>query len=76
MSWISGIYILIVIGQEVNMLFLVILGFNEFINQTIKTAIAAEEKNVRPCTKAFIQSLQSPRQQLYVVTVSTYDSSP
>lgn len=58
------------------MLFLVILGFNEFINQTIKTAIAAEEKNVRPCTEGFIQSLESPRQRLYIVTVSTYDSSP
>lgn len=72
MSWIGGIYILIVIGQEVNMLFLVILGFNEFINQTIKTAVAAEEKNVRLSIEAFIQSL---RQRSYTVTVSTYDSS-
>ena len=58
------------------MLFLVILGFNEFINQTIKTAIAAEEKNVRLCIEAFIQSLESLRQRSYIVTVSTYDSSP
>lgn len=50
------------------MLFLVILGF-EFINQTIKTAIAAEKKNVRLCIEAFIESLQSLRQQLYIVTV-------
>lgn len=55
MSWISGIYLLIVIGQEVNMLFLVILGFNEFINQTIKTPIAAEKKNVRLCIEAFTE---------------------
>jgi len=44
------------------MLFLVILGFNEFIYQTIRTAVAAEEKSVRLCIAAFIQSLQSPRQ--------------
>lgn len=54
------------------MLFLVILRFNEFINQTIKTAVAAEEKNVRLSIEAFIQSL---RQRSCTVTVSTYDSS-
>lgn len=55
------------------MLFLVILGFNEFINQTIKTVVAAEEKNFRPCIEAFIQSLQNPRQRSHIVL--TYYSS-
>lgn len=52
--------------------FLVILRFNEFINQTIMTNIAAEEKTFKLCIEAFIQS---PRQQLYIVAVSTYYSS-
>lgn len=67
----NDIYIFIVISQEVNMFFLVILWFNEFINQTIiKAAVTADEQNVRPCIEAFIQNLQSPRQQFYTVTVS------
>lgn len=52
--------------------FLVMLRFNEFINQTIMTDIAAEEKISKLCIAAFIQS---PRQQLYIVAVSTYYSS-
>lgn len=58
------------------MLLLVILRFNEFINQTIRTAIAADKKTFKLCIEAFIQSLQGPRQQLYIVAVSTYYSSP
>lgn len=57
------------------MLLLVILRFNEFINQTIRTAIAADKKTFKPRVEPFIQSLQGPRQKLHIVAVSTYYSS-
>lgn len=56
------------------MLLLVILRFNEFINQTIRTAIAADKKTFTLCIETFFQSLQGPKQQVYIVAVSIYYS--